>query len=208
MLGSADLATLKVQLDTTYNTQSNGTARDAINDPAGPNAISDFQVLQVSNVDAVAAVDGAEFKILTDVEQRGWLMITNLVQIPVKNPAIRALILDIWPLIGTYDGLATDGSDVSAEFPPRSWRIRHCEAGAAPITRRPTRQAQSVRDPTSGSPFPGLAAALVLALALEIVAGRGGRWPTGSYFQGRHLDPKTVIQTHRLDSRRLPTDAS
>lgn len=96
MLTPAQLITLKAQLDTTYVGLSNGTVLVEINDPTGPNSIPAFDVELVTNTQLVASVVGTEFTALTGGEQRAWLMITNLLEIPVKDTAIRALIQDIW----------------------------------------------------------------------------------------------------------------
>lgn len=96
MLTPIQLSTLKSQLDTTYSGKSNGTAHAEINDPDGPNAVTNFAVQEVSAADAVAAVVGAEFMALSAAAQRGWLMITTLGSIPVRVSAIRSLIAAIW----------------------------------------------------------------------------------------------------------------
>ena len=105
-LTSEQLAVLRTHLDTTYVGKTNGTVHEEINDPEGPDAITDFDVAEISNVAAVAAVVGSEFLALSAEAQRGWLMILDLDTIPIKMSAIRSLVKKIWtPTTTTYANL-------------------------------------------------------------------------------------------------------
>ncbi|MHA2263678.1 MAG: hypothetical protein ACXAEN_14880 [Candidatus Thorarchaeota archaeon] len=97
-LTDVQILELKIELTTDpaalgYDGTSNAQAADILN------LVRDTITVDrryISNEELLTAVIGTEFMALGAAEQRGWLAVMSLDQVPVANANIRGQILAIW----------------------------------------------------------------------------------------------------------------